>query len=109
MLLEKKIKILQYINSNDTSVADLGTKLLENNLSPENYVWFYLKLSTDIRKILFKETTDSKSLHKYVKKHYKEMDDDSKKIFWEWVIFVHANDIIKDKEVNLDKIYAYFK
>ncbi|MEY2869781.1 MAG: hypothetical protein RIR01_2283 [Bacteroidota bacterium] len=110
MLLEKKIKILDYLKSNDLELKKLGTTILENHQSPQINVWFYLKLPKELREPIFKDLDSSLKFHYYVKKHYEEMDNDSKQEYWNWIIVTHARAIMPEKDkIDLKEIHAFFK
>ena len=111
MLLQKKNKILSYIESNDISIKDLGINLLQNNITTKISVWFYLKISSnDIKEILFQNIIASKTLVQFVRANYKEMDEDSREEFWKWLVHTSALDVTRTEEdMDIKKIYAYFK
>lgn len=113
MLLEKKQKILSYLKSDDNELKELGLKILRNNLSPKVNVWFYIMIPSFIRNEITELTLivpDGKELVSYVRKHYSEMDDDSRKEFYNWIVFKTFMDVARAEPGHTIKdVYEYFK
>lgn len=112
MLLKKKHKVLSYLNSDDTEIKKLGLNILKNNLSPKINVWFYLmspSLRDDIPELL-PNVNREKEVISYVRNNYSEMDDDSRKLFYNWIIIKTFSDVARNEpNHSLKDVYEYFK
>lgn len=113
MLLEKKQKILDYLKSDDNELKELGLKILRNNLSPKINVWFYIKIPYFIRSEITELNLiipNAKQLLSYVRKHYSEMDDDSRKEFYNWIVLKTFMDVARaESNHTIKDVYEYFK